>query len=83
MQMEDRPLNLPFQFPKPQAEARRRAAAFQRLSPTERLAAILDTIQTGKILMDASPQREAIDRLFLEREAAAQRIQRELIRRHA
>lgn len=80
--LEDLALTLPYHFPDPQEEARRRAREFQQLPAAERLAAILDTIQTGMLLLSVSPQREAIDRLFLEREAAAQRIQRELIQRH-
>lgn len=72
-------MKLPYRFPDPQEESRRRAQEFQQLPVAERLAAMLDTIQTGLFLLSVSPQRAAIDRLFLEREAAAQRIQRELI----
>ena len=75
-------MNLPYHFPDPREEAHRRAREFQRLSVVERLAAILDTIETGMFFLAVSPRREAIDRIFLEREAAGQDIQRELIRRH-
>jgi hypothetical protein len=75
-------LDLPPRFPDPQQEAASRAREFQQLSAAERLAAMLDTIAAGMYLRSISPQREAIDRIFLEKEAAAQRIQQELIRRH-
>ena len=48
----------------------------------ERLAAMRDTIETGMFFLAVSPRREAIDRIFLEREAAGQELQKELIRRH-
>jgi len=75
-------MNLPYCFPDPQAESRRRSQEFQQLSVPARLAAMLDTIEAGMYLRSISPQRDVIDRLFLEREAAAQQIQRELIRRY-
>ncbi|MBI1916563.1 MAG: hypothetical protein HYS12_17780 [Planctomycetes bacterium] len=75
-------MNLPYHFPDPREEAYRRAREFQRLSVAERLAAMLDTIETGMFLLRVSPRREAIDRIFLEREAAWQSLQKELIRRH-
>jgi hypothetical protein len=75
-------LNLPYRFPDSLEEARRRARDFQRLAPKERLAALMDTIQTGMLLLAMSPRRDAIDRVFLDREAAAQQIQKELIRRY-
>ena len=80
--LEDAALDLPYQFPDPQQEAVRRAREFQQLPAAKRLAAMLDTIGAGMYLRSISPQREAIDRVFLEKEAAAQRIQKELIRRH-
>lgn len=75
-------MNLPYHFPDPREDACRRAREFQRLSVAERLAAMLDTIETGMFLLMVSPRREAIDRIFLEREAAGQELQKELIRRH-
>jgi hypothetical protein len=75
-------MNLPYHFPDPREEAYRRAQDFQRLSVAERLADMLDTIETGMFLLRSSPRREVIDRLYLEREAAWQGLQKELIRRH-
>lgn len=75
-------MNLPYNFPDPREEACRQAREFQRLSVAERLATMLDTIETGMFLLTVSPRREAMDRIFLEREAAWQGLQKELIRRH-
>jgi hypothetical protein len=75
-------MSLPYHFPDPREEAYRRAQEFQRLSVAARLAAMLDSIATGMFFREVSPQREAIDRVFLEREASSQGLQKELIRRH-
>ena len=75
-------MELPYRFPDPQLEAASRAREFRQLSVAERLARMLDTIAAGMYLRSISPQHEAIDRIFREKEAAAQRIQQELIRRH-
>ena len=80
--MEETALDLPYRFPDPQHEAASRAREFRQLSVAERLAGMLDTIAAGMYLRSISPQREAIDRVFLEKEAASQRIQQELMRRH-
>ena len=75
-------MNLPYRFPDPREEACRRAQEFQRLTVEERVAAMLDTIETGLYFLSVSPRRAAMDRVFLEREAACQALQKELIRRH-
>lgn len=75
-------MNLPHHFPDPREEAYRRAQEFQGLSVAERVAAILDTIETGMYFLSVSPRRAVIDRIFHEREAAWQGLQKELIRRH-
>jgi hypothetical protein len=75
-------MNLPLQFPDPQDVARERAAEFQRLSPDERLRELMDTVDSGLVLIRASPDRAAIDRLTEEREREWQHIQRELFRRY-
>ena len=75
-------MNLPYHFPDPREEAYRRAREFQRLPVVERLATMLDTIQTGMYFRSVSPRRDAIDKIFLEREAASQRRQKELIQLH-
>jgi hypothetical protein len=75
-------MKLPYNFPDSRAEAFRQAQEFQRLSVADRVAAMLDTIATGMYLLSVSPRRAEMDRVFLEREAAWQGIQKELIRRH-
>ena len=75
-------MKLPYHFPDPREEAHRQAQEFQRLSVEDRLSAILDTIETGMFLLQMSPDRESIDRVYLDREAAWQGLQKELIRRH-
>ena len=72
----------PLQFPDHHEEARKRAEEFQRLSPDERLRAMLDTIESGLALIRSSPHRAAIDRLTAEREREWWNIQQELFRSH-
>jgi hypothetical protein len=72
----------PLQFPDPQEEARERAEKFQRLPPAEQFRQLVDTIETGMALIRESPNRSAIDKLFVEREQQWQEIQKELFRRH-
>ncbi len=69
-------------FPDPMEEARKRGQEFQRLPPDERVRQLFDTIETGLVLVRESPNREAIDRLFLKRELEWQNIQKELFRKH-
>jgi hypothetical protein len=71
-----------FRFPRQADMIYDRAEAYRRLSPTERLLAILDLIASGKAIMDQSPQREAGRRLREAQEAEWQRIQKELFARH-
>jgi hypothetical protein len=75
-------MELPLKFPDHHEEARKRAAEFQRLSPSERWRAIGDVIESGLELIRSSPHREAIERVTAEREREWQNIQKELFRRH-
>jgi hypothetical protein len=75
-------VDLPWKFPDPQEEARKRCLAFQRLPPDERIRLMLDTIESGLALLRSSPHREAIDRVHAERRREWRAIQRELFRRH-
>jgi hypothetical protein len=75
-------MELPFKFPDPLEEAARRAEEFQRLPTHERLRQLMDVVRTAVVLLQYSPHRVTSDRLFLQREADWQRIQRELIVRH-
>ncbi|MCI0378973.1 MAG: hypothetical protein L0215_15300 [Gemmataceae bacterium] len=75
-------MNLPWKFPDPQELARQRAEEFQRLTPDNRIREIMDTIETGMLLLRESPNRQRIDELFLQREANWQRLQKELFRKH-
>jgi hypothetical protein len=75
-------VELPLRFPDPLEEAARRADEFQRLSRDERVRQLMDTVETGLELLRHSPHREASDRLFQQREAEWQEIQRKLFIRH-
>jgi hypothetical protein len=57
---------------------RREAAAFRRLSPAERLNAIMEVIAAGWRMLEQSPDREAILRQRQAQEDEWQRIQKEL-----
>jgi hypothetical protein len=71
------------QFPNEAEKIRREAAAFRRLSPSQRLRTLLGLIASGVRLLERSPHREAGQRLRLVQEAEWQRIQKELFARHA
>lgn len=75
-------MDLPLKFPDRHEEARKRAEEFRRLSPEERLRAMLDTIESGLVLIRSSPHRAAIERITAEREREWQAIQREIFQRH-
>lgn len=72
---------LPYRFPSQADQIAEEAAAFQALSPNERLQALLDHIAASEVLLATSPHREAILRQGAEREAEWQRIQKEIIAR--
>ncbi len=82
MSIERCRLKLPYQFPDHLEEAGRRAREFQQLPSEERLRQLRDVIETGLVLLRLSPACEASERLFQEREADWQRIQKELFKRH-
>ena len=75
-------MNLPYRFPDPREEAYRRAQEFRQLSPTERWAEISALMAFGWAMVASSPNRIRIEERMAEQEAEAQRIQRELFRRH-
>jgi hypothetical protein len=75
-------MDLPLRFPDHLEEARKRAAEFQRLSPSDRWRAIEDVIESGLELIRSSPHRAAIERVTAEREREWKDIQKELFRRH-
>jgi len=75
-------MELPFRFPDPLKEAARRAEQFQQLPQDERVRQLMDVIQTGLILVRESQNQEAMERVFQQREAEWQRIQRECFASH-
>jgi hypothetical protein len=75
-------MTTPLQFPDPREEARKRGEEFQRLPADERVRQILDTIESGLILIRHSPNRQKIEEMQSAREAEWQRIQAELFRNH-
>ena len=72
----------PIRFPREADTIYEQAEAFRRLSPTERLLAILDLIASGVTLMAQSPNAEAARHLREAQEAEWQRVQKELFARH-
>ncbi len=77
-----RPLNLPYRCPDPQQEDRRRAEESQQQAPRERWAELAARVAFGWKMVANSPRRRLIEQRMQEQEAQAQRIQRELFRRH-
>jgi hypothetical protein len=75
-------MDLPYRFPDPLDEARRLARAFGRLSSSDRFAEVAALMAFGWKTVASSPRRDAIVQRMWEQEAEAQRIQRELFRRH-
>ena len=75
-------MDLPWRFPDPQEEARKRAAEFQRLTPEEKWREMAAMMAFGWAMVRASPRRAAIEQRMEEQEREWQRIQRELFARH-
>lgn len=72
----------PLTFPDPQAEARKRAEEFRRLSPDDRWRELAALMAFGWAMVKSSPRREAIERRMAEQEREWQTIQAELFARH-
>jgi hypothetical protein len=70
------------QFPDPREEARRRAAAFQRLPPEARWRELGSLMAFGWAMVKSSPNREAIERRMAEDERRWREIQQDLFNRH-
>jgi hypothetical protein len=75
-------MELPWKFPDPMDEARKRAAEFQRLSPDDRWREIAALMAFGLAMVRSSPHREAIERRMEEQEQEWRRVQKELFARH-
>lgn len=71
------------QFPNDADVIYEQATAYRRLSPTERLLALLDLISSGAALLEHSPHRDVSARLRDAQEAEWQKIQKELFAHHA
>jgi hypothetical protein len=69
-------------FPDPADVMYEEAQAFRRLTPSERLTAILDLMASGLALIAGSPNREAARHLQVAQEEEWRRIQKELFRQH-
>lgn len=69
-------------FPDDADKIREEARAFRRLSPTERILAILDLAASGARMMRDSPCRDAANRLRAEHEEQWRLAYRELFTRH-
>jgi len=75
-------VEVPIRFPDEREKIFREAEAFRRLSPDERMAAIMDVIALGAAIMNESPHREAMKKLQEAHEEAWRVAQRELFARH-
>ena len=73
---------LELHFPNEADKIREEAQAFRRLSPTERMLAILDLAASGERMMRDSPGRDTANRLRMEQEVEWRRAYRELFARH-
>jgi hypothetical protein len=69
-------------FPREADTIYEQAVAFRRLTPTDRLLAILDLIASGVVMLRQSPDPQVSQRLRDAQEAEWQRLQRELFTRH-
>jgi len=74
-------VEVPIRFPDEREKIFREAEAFRRLSPDERMAAIMDVIALGLAMIRDSPNREAIEQLQREHEEAWRKAQKELFAR--
>ena len=75
-------MKLPWRFPDPMDEARKRAEEFQRLSSDDRWREMAAMLAFGWATVKSSPRREAIERRMEEQERDWQRIQKELFARY-
>ena len=75
-------MELPLRFPREADTIYQEARDYRRLTPRERLLAIVDLIASGLSLLEQSPHREASHRLQQAHEAEWQRRQKELFTRH-
>lgn len=75
-------MNLPYRFPDPREEARRRAREFRQLSSTERWTELAALMAFGWKMVCSSSRHHSIEQHMEEQEAESQRIQAELFRRH-
>ena len=75
-------MKLPIRFPREADTIYEQAEAYRRLSPTDRLLAILDLIASGVALLRQSPDSKARESLRQAEEAEWQRLQGELFKRH-
>jgi hypothetical protein len=76
-------IDLPVKFPREADKIFEEAEAFRRLSPSDRLLAILDLIASGLALLEHSPHREAGLRLKQAQKAEWRKAQKEFLTRHA
>ena len=72
----------PLRFPDWREEAYQRAQEFQRLTPTERIQEILAMMAWGLRMVQTTPRRAAIEKIWAEQEADWQRIQKDLMVKH-
>src|SRR5437762_3509712 len=75
-------MEIPWRFPREADAIAEQAAAYRRLTPDERVVALLDLIASGFAFLAQSPHRGATLRLQQAHEAEWQRIHKELFARH-
>jgi hypothetical protein len=72
----------PIRFPDQATRVYQRAEAYRRLTPDQRLLAILDVIESGVALLEHSPHKEAGHLMRQAQEAEWRRAMKELFARH-
>ena len=75
-------MEIPIHFPNDKEKIYEEAVAFRRLSPEQRIAAILDLVSLGASMMQTSPHKKAMEELQQAHEDAWQKAQKELFARH-
>ena len=75
-------MDLPWKFPDPQEEARKRAEEFQRLTPADRWREMAAMMAFGWAMVRTSPRRAEVERRMDEQEREWQRVQQDLFTRY-
>ena len=75
-------IELPYRFPNHADQIYNEAAAFRRLSSTDRLLTIVDMMASAEMMLASSPHRPQMLEQCEAHEEAWRRVQKELFARH-